>query len=293
MFLRKPQGILSLSNPSGQQHRYFSDQLAFILKDILNLAPHALLEKQVRPGTNQVSLEDSALQFDREDLAVTSIHLVPNVPALCEASLDSWSYRYVKRLIDVVVSCATILGFAVPGLVIAAIILVTSRGPIFYREERIGRYGRHFRIWKFRSMYADAHRRAHITTDAENGAIMMEWRMRKGGCDPRVTPVGHFLRKWSLDEVPQFINVLRGDMSLIGPRPIVQSETKLYGDLFRYYVKAIPGLSGLWQVSGRSGVGYRERAELDAAYVQTWNLGSDSSIFFRTFAAVLSRSGAH
>lgn len=141
-------------------------------------------------------------------------------------------------------------------------------------------------------MYSDAPHRAQIA-DVSPGVIALEWRMRKDGRDPRITPVGRVLRKWSLDEIPQLINVLRGEMSLIGPRPIVQSESRLYGDLYRYYLEALPGLSGLWQVSGRSGVGYKRRAELDAAYVVAWTLSTDWSIFLRTFSVVLSRSGAH
>ena len=243
-------------------------------------------------STNRAAVENLSLEFDGDDLPATSIHLVPSLLSPPEANLDTWSYRYLKRVFDVILSALILAVFAFQGLVIGAVILLTSRGPIFYREERIGRYGRPFRIWKFRSMCVDAAHREQMT-DAKPEARAFEWRMCKDGYDPRITPVGRFLRKWSLDEVPQFINVLRGEMSLIGPRPIVQSEAKFYGDLFRFYLEAIPGLSGLWQVSGRSRIGYRERAELDATYVCNWNLGSDLSIFFRTFPAVISRSGAH
>jgi lipopolysaccharide/colanic/teichoic acid biosynthesis glycosyltransferase len=110
--------------------------------------------------------------------------------------------------------------------------------------------------------------------------------------DPRVTKVGGFLRRWSLDELPQLLNVLRGEMSLIGPRPIVQAETVLYGDLLGFYLDAKPGLSGLWQVSGRSDVGYESRATLDASYVRSWSLRGDLVILLRTIPAVLKRVGA-
>jgi undecaprenyl-phosphate galactose phosphotransferase len=105
--------------------------------------------------------------------------------------------------------------------------------------------------------------------------------------------VGGFLRRWSLDELPQLLNVFNGDMSLIGPRPIVDAETRLYGDLISVYMTAIPGLSGLWQVSGRSHIDYDKRAKLDAQYIQSWTMGSDFIIFFRTIPAVLGRIGAH
>jgi undecaprenyl-phosphate galactose phosphotransferase len=116
--------------------------------------------------------------------------------------------------------------------------------------------------------------------------------MDKRQPDPRVTLIGRFLRRWSLDEVPQLINVLRGDMSLIGPRPIVKAETYYYKDLLPFYLAATPGLSGLWQVSGRSDLDYDERAKLDASYVRNWSLAADLKIFLRTIPAVLGRVGA-
>jgi undecaprenyl-phosphate galactose phosphotransferase len=116
--------------------------------------------------------------------------------------------------------------------------------------------------------------------------------MNKNRRDPRITWIGNIIRRWSLDELPQLFNVIRGEMSLIGPRPIVEAETVFYGNLLAFYLAAKPGLSGLWQVSGRSNVGYADRAELDALYVRTWCLGEDLSILFRTVPAVLSRIGA-
>jgi undecaprenyl-phosphate galactose phosphotransferase len=209
-----------------------------------------------------------------------------------EAPVDSWRYRYAKRAVDIVCSLMLIALFAVPGLLIAALIVATSSGPAFYRELRIGRNGRLFRIWKFRSMYRDAAQRAnvaHLHTDAK----VIEWRMHKHLRDPRITVVGGFLRRWSLDELPQLLNVLTGDMSLIGPRPIVEAETRLYGELISVYITAVPGLSGLWQVSGRCHIDYDRRAKLDAQYIQSWTMGSDIMIFFRTIPAVLGRIGAH
>jgi lipopolysaccharide/colanic/teichoic acid biosynthesis glycosyltransferase len=181
--------------------------------------------------------------------------------------------------------------FTIPGIVIACAIVATSSGPVFYREQRIGRSGRLFRIWKFRSMHRNAAQRARIA-DSQTEAKVLEWRMLKHLRDPRITWVGGFLRKWSLDELPQLLNVLTGDMSLIGPRPIVESEKELYGNLISVYSTATPGLSGLWQVSGRSHIDYEKRAKLDAKYVQSWSLGGDLIILLRTIPAVLSRLGA-
>jgi exopolysaccharide production protein ExoY len=201
-------------------------------------------------------------------------------------------YQYLKRVLDFLGSLTLICIFLVPGLLIAAAIVLTSRGPVFYREERLGLGGRPFRIWKFRSMDRNAHKKKHVKS-LQPGGVVLEWRMCKERCDPRITKIGGFLRRWSLDELPQLLNVLLGDMSLVGPRPIIQSETSLYRELLPYYMAAVPGISGAWQVSGRSQVGYDDRAKLDAQYVTEWSLSTDFSILFRTIPAVLSRIGAY
>jgi len=205
--------------------------------------------------------------------------------------VHSWRYRYVKRLIDFSGALILTVLLAIPGLLIAAAIMLTSPGSVFYRERRVGRGGAFFRIWKFRSMRKDASQHRWVTQSTRDGR-RVEWRMRKDLQDPRVTPVGKFLRRWSLDEIPQLLNVLSGEMSLIGPRPIVESETAYYGDRLAIYLAANPGLSGLWQISGRSNVGYEQRAEMDAQYVQSWSLGIDLRIFLLTVPAVMARMGA-
>jgi exopolysaccharide production protein ExoY len=128
--------------------------------------------------------------------------------------------------------------------------------------------------------------------NSQHTVIEFDRRTRKHLGDNRITMVGKILRRWSLDEFPQLFNVLRGEMSLVGPRPIVRSEMALYGTRIHYYLKATPGLSGLWQVSGRSLIGYEQRAKLDALYVQSWSLETDLFILFRTIPAVLGRIGA-
>jgi exopolysaccharide production protein ExoY len=208
-----------------------------------------------------------------------------------KSALDSWHYRYSKRSIDIVCSLMMVITFTLPGLLIAAAIRLSSRGPVFFREERIGRGGRVFRIWKFRTMYVNSPQ-VDCIASAKHGEPRLEFRMSKHIRDPRVTASGGFLRRWSLDELPQLFNVLSGEMSLIGPRPIVKSETDFYGDLLEFYLEATPGISGLWQVSGRSNLGYQERAELDAIYVRNWNRKVDEKVFWRTIPAVLGRIGA-
>lgn len=205
------------------------------------------------------------------------------------SQLDTWQYRVAKRTFDLVCASLMLLVFLIPGLLIAAAIRLTSPFPIFYREQRIGRNGIPFRIWKFRSM------RPHATAKqsaAHSDGTVLRWRIQKHKDDPRITTVGRFLRRWSLDELPQLVNVLRGEMSLIGPRPVVKAETHFYKHLLPYYLAAKPGLSGLWQVSGRSDLDYDDRAKLDAEYVMTWSFSADLRILWRTIPAVLGRVGA-
>ena len=211
--------------------------------------------------------------------------------ALPGKHVKSWAYTYVKRAVDLVLGTMMLIVAMAPAILIAAAIYLTSRGPIFYCEQRVGRNGRLFRIWKFRSM-------THVQTTetkvrvGHHGDQALLWRVHKSVDDVRITKIGHILRRWSLDELPQLMNVLRGEMSLIGPRPVIQAEISLYGDFRLCYLAAVPGLSGLWQVSGRSNMAFPGRAKLDAYYVQNWSLMADLSIFLRTIPAVLRRVGA-
>jgi lipopolysaccharide/colanic/teichoic acid biosynthesis glycosyltransferase len=201
----------------------------------------------------------------------------------------SWQYQFAKRLLDFTVAVVMLSISLIPGLIIAALVAATTDGPIFYREWRIGKGGRPFRIWKFRSM--------SVCVDPPEGVhsghgVLLQWRVKKDGCDPRITRVGKFLRQWSLDELPQLFNVLRGEMSLVGPRPVVKAEIPLYGTMRHYYYAAAPGLSGLWQVSGRSNINFQARVSLDVFYVQHWSLLTDCKILWKTIPAVLGRTGA-
>jgi len=220
----------------------------------------------------------------------TSIYsgIAGTTPQAATPSVESWRYNFVKRSIDVICSLIMLTIFVLPGCLISLMIALTSKGPVFYREMRIGRYGNLFQIWKFRSMYTDAERRSKLRDQADG----TYWRLLKSADDPRITRVGHFLRKWSLDELPQLLNVLIGNMSLVGPRPIVEAEITVYGEALVDYLAAIPGISGLWQVSGRSNIGYGQRAKLDATYVKEWTLKGDFHILLQTIPVVLKRIGA-
>jgi exopolysaccharide biosynthesis polyprenyl glycosylphosphotransferase len=194
--------------------------------------------------------------------------------------------RVVKDLFDRTLALLGLLLCLVPMLVVAALVRLTSRGPAVYRQTRIGRNGRPFTIWKFRSMYAGSDRDRPETNDADG----LLFKLRR---DPRVTPVGRVLRRWSIDELPQLFNVVRGDMSLVGPRPPLPQEVASYDDDVRRRLLVKPGLTGLWQVSGRSDLPWEECVRLDLRYVENWSVSLDLLILARTVFAVVRGSGAY
>jgi exopolysaccharide biosynthesis polyprenyl glycosylphosphotransferase len=172
---------------------------------------------------------------------------------------------------------------------IAAAIRVTEHGPVLFRQTRVGRDGRCFTLYKFRTMVADAEQQKALlaASNETDGAL---FKMRR---DPRITPLGGWLRRWSLDELPQLLNVLRGDMSLVGPRPALPDETARYGDHMRRRLVVKPGITGLWQVSGRSDLAWEEAVRLDLRYVENWSLALDLQILWKTGSAVFGGSGAY
>ena len=200
--------------------------------------------------------------------------------------------QWEKRLLDYVLA-TLILIVALPlFLLIPLVIKVTSRGPVFYRARRLGRRGESFRIWKFRSMYADADRRLEKLL-AERPAARAEWLSQfKLRNDPRVTPFGRLLRKTSLDELPQVFNVFCGEMSVVGPRPIVEDEKCYYARDYDVFSRVRPGITGLWQCSGRSDTAYTTRVALDIYYILNWSLWMDIWICIRTVFSVLLMKGA-
>lgn len=200
--------------------------------------------------------------------------------------------RLGKSLLDLLLSLLAFLVFLPFFLVIPILIKATSRGPVFYRAKRLGRGGRPIRVWKFRSMYADADERLATVLDA-NPELKREYAANfKLASDPRVTPFGYFLRKTSLDEIPQLFNVFSGDMALIGPRPIVEAEIPYYGKDYAIFSSVKPGITGLWQTSGRSGTDYARRVALDTHYVLNWSPWLDLWILGKTVGAVLFMRGA-
>lgn len=206
---------------------------------------------------------------------------------------STFSYTVVKRAIDIAGSLALLTLAAPVFLLIAIVVRMSSPGPIFYCERRVGRFGKHFTIFKFRSMYTKEYLHRVMKYRESEHEQMQRRISRKHAHDPRITRVGEILRKLSLDELPQLFNVLRGDMSLVGPRPVVDAELVNYGSYAIFYKLVFPGLSGLWQVSGRNDVNYQTRVRMDVAYCRKWSLLLDLSILFKTLPAVLKRKGAY
>jgi exopolysaccharide biosynthesis polyprenyl glycosylphosphotransferase len=195
----------------------------------------------------------------------------------------------LKAVIDRLGSFLLLFLIAPVLLAVALAIKIESSGPVLFRQQRVGKAGGPFWMLKFRSMVVDAERqRAELDGVNEAGGPLFKIRR-----DPRVTRVGAFLRRYSLDELPQLINVLRGDMSLVGPRPPLPMEVERYGFDARRRLLVRPGLTGLWQVSGRSDLSWEETVQLDLRYVENWSLTMDAVIFWKTAGAVIGGRGAY
>ena len=202
------------------------------------------------------------------------------------------SKRFAEYLLNAI-PALMLLAFLAPMMVLAALLTARDGGPILFGHTRIGRNGAKFRCWKFRSMTVDAAERleAHLRS---NPAARREWeRDHKLRDDPRVTRWGAFMRKSSVDELPQLFNVLCGEMNLVGPRPIVEAEIRRYGRYIAHYAAVPPGITGLWQVSGRNDTTYRRRVAIDTVYRRTRCLRLDVWILLMTVSVVLTRKGSY
>lgn len=200
--------------------------------------------------------------------------------------------RACKFLLETLMALSAILVLWPLFLIIAIVVKLSSRGPIFYRATRLGLNGKTIKVLKFRTMYVDADDKLEKML-AEDPELEKEWREKfKLSNDPRITPIGKFMRKTSLDELPQFWNVLTGEMAVIGPRPIVEKEKAMYGDTYELISRVKPGITGLWQVSGRSETSYENRVFLDTYYIRNWSPWLDYYIFLKTITEVLFCKGA-
>lgn len=211
-----------------------------------------------------------------------------------ETKAHSRIQRATKRLTDIAGAIFFFIFFGWLYILVWIAVILTTGSPAIYKHTRIGRHGRNFPCLKFRSMVVDSEK-VLANLLANDPLARQEWEeSHKLRNDPRITRFGHFIRKTSLDELPQFWNVLRGDMSLVGPRPVVRKELdERYGVHSPVYESVRPGITGLWQVSGRSNLSYAERISLDTQYVNNWTLAKDLKILFRTIAVVLRGSGSY
>ncbi len=268
---------------------------------VMRLSGHSRPTPVIYPYLNRQPNERAAASADHSLRPVSqpnSRMVEPTSPSLGDGAADrseplqvAPAFGFVggrrKRFVDIVLA-STALVLAIPIMLIVSVaIWARMGGPIVFAQERVGYKGRRFRCFKFRTMATDADilLRDYLASDP---AAALEWQTTcKLSRDPRVTPLGHILRKSSLDELPQLFNILRGDMSCVGPRPIVPTEIEKYGDHSESYLGALPGLTGPWQCSGRSRLSYDQRVALDVDYTKRWSLALDISIMLRTIPALL------
>lgn len=262
---------------------------------------HEALDAELQ---EDIKLLNISFQFFPDDATLDDDDNPPNpsfYPDLLHQSEAKTVSVILKRVIDIIGSAAAILLFSPLFLFIVLMVKLTSKGPVLFKQERLGQFGKTFTFLKFRSMYANNDSRIHkefmkrLIKGANDGKTGGEskpaFKMRH---DPRVTPLGRFLRRTSMDELPQFINVLKGEMSLVGPRPPIPYEYKEYHLWHRRRVLEIkPGITGLWQVKGRSRVGFDDIVRLDLQYARAWSLWLDLQILAQTPRAVLLGDGAY
>jgi undecaprenyl-phosphate galactose phosphotransferase len=288
-----PQRILDRSNSAflwAILKRHQASQILFAVDDDSTLQRQlidaALRDKvpfAIAPGPHAMpALAWQPTRFFSHDVVMLSF----------QHSMSRTLEQAVKTALDVM-AAAILLVLSSPIFLIAALFNLSSDGPLFFAHQRLGTGGKMFPCLKFRTMVVDGDRVLQEAL-ARDPALQAEWQAtQKLRHDPRITAFGRFLRKTSLDELPQLINVIRREMSLVGPRPIVPSEVHFYGDDIAHYYNARPGVTGLWQVSGRSNTTYARRVQLDVWYVNNWSVWLDVAVLLKTLPAVLSRSGAH
>ena len=270
--------------------RYEASQILFAVdgdtllqRQLINSALRGRLPFAIAPGPRAMpALAWQSTRFFSHDVVMLSF----------SQGLSSRLGQIVKCMIDVP-AATLLLVLSSPVFLIAAILNLFSDGPLFFMHQRLGAGGKLFPCLKFRTMVVDAERVLKEKLD-QDPALKAEWEAtQKLRHDPRVTPIGRILRKTSLDELPQLINVIRREMSLVGPRPIVESEVRFYGEDIAHYYNARPGVTGVWQVSGRSNTSYARRVQLDVWYVNNWSVWLDIAVLLKTLPAVLARKGAH
>lgn len=199
------------------------------------------------------------------------------------------TYKFVKRFFDIVLASIGMIVLSPIFLIISLAIKLESKGPIFFKHTRIGKDGKIIKIYKFRSMVNNAEDMIKEFTPEQMKEYKENYKLTN---DPRITKVGKFLRKTSLDELPQLINIIKGDLSIIGPRPVVSDELKKYGTNTRKFLSVTPGLTGYWAANGRSCTSYEQRMQMELFYIDNLSWKMDIKVFFKTIEAVIKREGA-
>lgn len=206
---------------------------------------------------------------------------------------QSLTYLFFKRLTDIVLSLLALIGFSPVFLgVWIANRFGDNKGPLFFKQTRIGKNGKPFKMYKFRSMIVNADEILHSNIELYEKYVENNYKLEPDE-DPRITKLGRWLRRTSIDEIPQFINILKGDMSIVGPRPVVKEELKEYGDRVDKFLSVKPGAMGLWQASGRSNIGYPERCDLELSYVDKASYWYDVRIMFKNIISIFKNTGAY
>lgn len=203
--------------------------------------------------------------------------------------LSRASYMQMKRILDVVVASIGLVILSPVFLLLAIMIKVNSKGSVFFAHTRIGKDGKKFKMYKFRTMYENAEEMIRNFTPEQKREWEENYKLKE---DPRITSIGKILRRTSLDELPQIINIIKGDLSIIGPRPVIDKELEKYGESKEKFLSITPGLTGYWQANGRSETTYKQRMKMELYYVDHVSLKLDLQIFFKTFISVFKREGA-
>lgn len=228
-------------------------------------------------------------RYSRVPYFKSSLSLRLQIKRLIWLSVIRGAYL-AKRLIDIVAAAILLVLLTPLFIIIMALIYQSSPGPVFYKQTRVGRWGKLFTMWKFRSMYPDADQRLKeiMAQNEMSGGVIFKMKN-----DPRIIPIGRFIRKASIDELPQLWNVLKGDMSLVGPRPALPSEVNQYSLQDRQRLEVIPGITCIWQVSGRSDIPFPQQVQLDVQYIQSQSVWLDIKLLLQTIPAVLLSRGAY
>lgn len=222
------------------------------------------------------------------NIAFNEILVLPS-KGYTEISGEINIYKYIKRLIDIVISTLGLIILSPVFLIITILIKLESKGPVFFAHKRIGKNGKEFKLWKFRTMVPNAEELIKTFTPEQMKEFKENFKLEK---DPRITRIGKVLRKTSLDELPQLINILKGELSIIGPRPVIGEELNKYGMNKEKFLSVTPGLTGYWAANGRSNTTYEQRMMMELYYVDNISLKLDIKIFLKTIVSVLKKEGA-